>query len=344
MNTQFNIQKAVKAQVKARIALIGPSGSGKTYSALAIAHGLAGTGRVVVIDTERGSASMYANEFDFDTLQLPSFSPETYTAAIKHCVAAGYAVIVIDSLSHAWIGKDGALEMVDQASARERGNSFAGWRSVTPLHNEMVDTIISCGAHVIATMRSKSEWVVEKDERGKSVPRKIGLQPVQRDGMEYEFDLTADIDVDHRLAVAKTRLRFLDGKVISKPGRELGEQILADIMDGSAYVPAPATEIPEPQPAAAPDFDAPTPTARKPQPVTGMTMAEALDLDPGSITDRDTFTRAMIALGVSDPESMAAAKAAAGFSEDKLRDLGTVALQAIFATAQVNRQPQEAVA
>ena len=339
---QFNIQKAVKSQVKARIALIGPSGSGKTYTALSIAQGLAAGGKIVVIDTERGSASMYANEFDFDTLQLPSFSPETYTAAIKCCVSAGYQVIIIDSLSHAWMGKDGALEMVDQAAARERGNSFAGWRSVTPLHNEMVDTIISCGAHIIATMRSKSEWVVEKDERGKSVPRKIGLQPVQRDGMEYEFDLTADIDVDHRMAVAKTRLRFLDGKVIAKPGPEIGEQILADIMSGTP-VPVSAPSIPAPQPAAGPDFDAPTQAASRPQPVTSMTRAEALDLDPGTIGDRDTFNRAMIALGVADPDSMAAAKAAAGFGEDKLKDLDTVALQCIFATTQANMMT-EAVA
>ena len=341
MSTQFQIQKAVKANVKARLALIGPSGSGKTYTALSIAQGLAGGGRVVVIDTERGSASMYANEFDFDTLQLPSFSPETYTAAIKHCVAAGYQVIIIDSLSHAWMGKDGALELVDQAAARERGNSFAGWRSVTPLHNEMVDTIISCGAHIIATMRSKAEWVVEKDEKGKMVPRKIGLQPVQRDGMEYEFDLTADIDVDHRMAVAKTRLRFLDGKVLSKPGRELGEQILADIMSGVAAPQETVPAIPEPAPAATPDFDAPGGTS--PQRVDAMTRDQAMSLDPNGITDRTAFNVAMIALGIDNPDAMGAAKAAAGFGEDKLKDLDTVALQCIFATTQANMMT-EAVA
>ena len=96
-------------------------------------------------------------------------------------------MLIIDSLSHAWAGKDGALELVDKAAARERGNSFAAWRHVTPLHNAMVDAIIGARLHIIVTMRSKVEWVIEKDERGKAVPRKIGLQPVQREGLEYEF-------------------------------------------------------------------------------------------------------------------------------------------------------------
>ena len=112
---------------------------------------------------------------------------------------------------------------------------------------------------------------------------------------------------------------------------------------GTQQQTAPPRQQSAPQPAPAPDFTTPTPAASRPQPVTAMTLAEALALDPGTIGDRDTFNRAMIALGVADPESMAAAKAAAGFAEDKLKDLEPVALQAIFATTQANlAQPEEA--
>jgi len=143
-------------------------------------------------------------------------------------------VLIIDSLSHAWTGKDGALELVDKAAARERGNSFAAWRHVTPLHNAMVDAMIGARLHLIVTMRSKVEWVVEKDERGKSVPRKIGLQPVQRDGLEYEFDVVADMDLDNNFIVSKTRCPALRGKVINLPNEEPAKTLRAWLSERSA--------------------------------------------------------------------------------------------------------------
>lgn len=244
----FVFQKATKAQRKARIGIVGPSGSGKTYTALTIAAGLAGPGgRIALIDTENASASLYADRFEFDTLQLDTFSPKIYVQAIRAAEAAGYDVVIIDSLSHAWAGKDGALEQVDKAAARSGGNSFAAWRHVTPMHNELVDAIVRCKAHVIATMRAKTEYVVDRDEKtGKTVPRKVGLAPVQRDGMEYEFDIVADMDLENRFIVSKSRMESLSGEVITKPTAELGDQIRAWLTDGAPETPqqptAPQTE------------------------------------------------------------------------------------------------------
>ena len=239
----FQFQKATKQQRKARIALIGPSGSGKTYSALAIAQGMGSN--IAVIDTENHSSTLYADTFDFSVLSLESFAPETYVAAIKAAEEAGFDVLIIDSLSHAWIGKDGALAQVDKAAARSRsGNTFAAWREVTPKHNELVDTMIRCNCHLIVTMRAKTEYVIEQVERGgKTVtqPRKIGLAPIQRDGLEYEFDLVADMDLDNNLIVSKTRFPFLSSEVINKPGAELGKQIADWLMSGEA---PPAQEAP----------------------------------------------------------------------------------------------------
>ena len=185
--------KATKTQKRLRLSLYGVSGSGKTYSALAIAKGLGG--KVAVIDTERGSASAYANLFAFDTLEMqPPFSPSAYVAAIRAAESEGYEILIIDSLTHAWSGAGGALEMVDNAAKRSQsGNSYTAWRDVTPEHNKLIDAIIGSKCHVIATMRSKAEYVLEDDNRGKKVPKKKGMAPIQRDGMEYEFDVVAEM-------------------------------------------------------------------------------------------------------------------------------------------------------
>lgn len=224
---EFVIKKATRsADARGRVALIGPSGAGKTWKALAIASVLGrradGTpGRIIVIDTERGSASKYAQEpelrVDFDVIELDTFAPATYVGAIRACENAGADVVIIDSLSHAWMGKDGALEMVDKISAQSQSrNNFDAWRKVTPEHTKLVDALLRCKAHLVVTMRVKTEYVVEEDSRGKKVPRKIGLAPVQRDSLEYEFDVVGDVNQDHQIVVTKSRCSALADAVVSK--------------------------------------------------------------------------------------------------------------------------------
>lgn len=215
--------KATKEQAKARIALVGLSGSGKTWTGLLWARVLAGdTGRIAVIDTEAGSASKYADQYQFDTNVLENYSPRDYIAALHEAEKAGYDVLLIDSLSHAWMGKGGVLQIVDDATARSRSkNTFSeGWREATPEHNSLVDAMVRCKCHLIVTMRVKQDYVIE-EVNGKKIPRKVGLAPVQRDGLEYEFDLVADMDLEHTLVVGKTRCSALDGKVHRKPDETL---------------------------------------------------------------------------------------------------------------------------
>jgi energy-coupling factor transporter ATP-binding protein EcfA2 len=239
--TTTGFQKATKHSAKLRLALAGPAGSGKTYTALSVACALAEKygGRVAVVDTEHGSASKYADLFDFDALELESFHPQRYIEAIDAATEAGYGVLVIDSLSHAWMGKDGALELVDRAAKRSQtGNSFGAWRDVTPLHNALVEAMIGSDLHLIVTLRSKQDYVQEKDEKGRTSIRKVGMAPVQRDGLEYEFDVYGDLDQDNNLMVGKTRCPSLAGQVIVKPGKQLATT-LDKWLQGA---PAPARE------------------------------------------------------------------------------------------------------
>lgn len=259
MNFVFNQASEVRAGLRARVALVGPSGSGKTYTALQIAHGIqraeekrgAEAPKICVLDSENRSAARYSHLCDYAHCVIPDYSPKTYTAAIKAAEKAGFGIIIIDSLSHAWRG---ALDEVDKHAARSKGNSYAAWRHVTPMHNGLVDAMLQSRAHIVVTMRAKTEYVMEQDSRGKMVPRKIGLAPVQRDGVEYEFDLVADIEIDtHNFITSKSRFPGLDGLVMTAPGPELGERLLAELTTHGGPVTGGAetestVEDPEPSP------------------------------------------------------------------------------------------------
>lgn len=232
-----------------RLALDGPAGSGKTYTALRFAFTIAQRylTKVGVIDTEHRSASLYAGDspdgvpWRWEGANLEHFAPSTYTEAIKEAARRGYGVLVIDSLSHAWMGTGGALDQVDRASSsRTAGGKFGAWRDVTPQHNAMVDAILRYPGHVIATLRSKMEYVFNEDERGKKTVEKIGLKPIQREGVEYEFAIVGDLDAAHVMRVSKTRCSAIDGLVVSKPGPEFLSPVL-DWLEG-AEPPALASE------------------------------------------------------------------------------------------------------
>jgi len=228
----MQFKKAVRTKLKARMAIDGPTGAGKTYTGLIAATAFKGDGRIAVVDTERGSASLYADIFDFDVMELDYFDPLKYVEAILAAEKAGYEVLLIDSLSHAWEGEGGALDQVDQQAAKNRGNSYAAWRTVTPKHRKLVDTILQSDLHVIVTMRSKMEYAMETDSNGKTTIRKVGLAPVQRSGIEYEFQWVIDMDLDHTAFISKSRAEKLADLVKNKPDVEWFKQFYDWLVKG----------------------------------------------------------------------------------------------------------------
>jgi ABC-type dipeptide/oligopeptide/nickel transport system ATPase component len=233
-------QKASKSQAKARIGLIGPAGSGKTYTALRIASALGA--KIAVIDTEHGSASKYADEFAFDTLQLTSFHPQRYVEAIEEAGQAGYDVLIIDSASHEWNGQDGCLELAEQAAARYKGNKWAGWRDVTPLHNRFVEALLAAPLHLIVTYRSKMEYIQSEAGNGKTEIKKVGMAAIAREGAEYELDIVGEFDLQHRMVITKTRCKALTDQVIDRPGDEFAGVVQRWLTDGDTPPVTPITE------------------------------------------------------------------------------------------------------
>lgn len=208
-DSKMLIRKAERKKAKLRMALCGVSGSGKTRGAIKIAEGLGG--KTVFIDTENGSADLYCDLGNFDVLELHApFSTDRYIEAIVECEKSGYDNIIIDSLSHAWAGTGGILDM--HSKSRNK-NSYMAWGEVTPKHNSLIDAILRSKCHVIACMRSKAQHEVVKDSNNRAVPVKIGLAPVQRDGMDYEFTSVLDIDRDtHFYTASKDRTNIFEGK------------------------------------------------------------------------------------------------------------------------------------
>lgn len=242
----MGFQQATRKKLKARIAFCGPPKAGKSFTSLRMAVPLSkadgGKGRIAVIDTEHRSASKYVGlapdgePFAFDVSELQNFSPDSFTAEILAAGKAGYDVLIIDSLSHAWMGEGGALSLVDRL-AGNKSKFTDGWRDVTPMHNRMIDAIIRSPCHVIVTMRSKMEYVLEMNDKGKQVPVKIGMGPVQRQGMEYEFDIVGDLDQNHVLKIGETRCAAIDGMVTIKPGADFMVPVIEWLTDG--------TDVPE---------------------------------------------------------------------------------------------------
>ncbi|MDH3944854.1 MAG: ATP-binding protein [Anaerolineae bacterium] len=231
----MEFKKATKEQAKLRLALFGPSGSGKTFTGLRLAGGLGG--KVAVIDTERGSASKYADRFEFDVLDLPKTDIDTYCQAISLAGRAGYDVLIIDSLTHAW---HELLSEVDKlATSKYRGNTWSAWSEGTPKQRRLVNALLSFPGHIVATMRTKTEWTVQDAGNGKTRPVRVGLAPEQGKGIEYEFDLLMELSPEHIANVIKDRTGKFQDRIIDKPGEELGKELADWLKEGAAPAPRP---------------------------------------------------------------------------------------------------------
>ncbi|AFJ47299.1 ATP-binding protein [Shimwellia blattae] len=226
----MKFEKAMRKKAKLRLALTGPSGAGKTYSALIICKSMGG--RTAVIDTEKGSASLYSTEFDFDVLELdPPFSPERFIEAITAAENAGYDNLVIDSISHEWSGVGGCLDDLDTvAKTKFKGNTHATWSSLTPRHRKFLDAILRVNCHVVATMRSKTETA--QLEGSKKVV-KLGMKSEQRDGVEYEFTTVLDINHEtHTASASKDRTGLFSNSDYTVIDERVGARLVEWLNDG----------------------------------------------------------------------------------------------------------------
>jgi hypothetical protein len=256
------LQRATRKQAKLRLAMCGPAGSGKSYTALLVAKGLISALapealsatiadsdiKVGVIDSERRSSELYAHLLPFVPVHLsPPYSVEKYAKALDELEAHGCLVGIIDQISHAWAGPGGVLEYVDALKSSAR-NGLSPWQKATPKQHEFIDRILRSPMHIIVTMRSKTEWVIEEqiNQRGekKQVPRKVGMAPVQREGVEFEF--TTMLDMDSGEAAPTKDRTGLFGEIGTRQRLDetTGVRLAAWLNEGDEYVPPPPKDLP----------------------------------------------------------------------------------------------------
>ena len=229
-----NFELVTRKKSKARIALTGPSGAGKTLSALYLAYGLTGDwSKIALIDTEHERGRFYAEREDFNIGQFlyaplyPPYSPERYIEFVNDAAKAvgNDGVVIVDSFSHAWDNEGGVLEIKSGIAQQKGKNDYTAWDEAGKIQNNLVNTILSAPCHTVVTMRTKMAYTMEVNDRGKTVPVKIGLAPVQRENTEYEFDLVLQINREH-IACASKDTTFLDkwsGVITPELGAQLGK-------------------------------------------------------------------------------------------------------------------------
>jgi hypothetical protein len=219
-----NLRRATRQKAKIRLGLSAVSGGGKTFSAILIAKGLSGgdLSKVAIIDTENGSADLYAHLGDYSVLPLTApYTPEKYITAIKECENAGMEVIIVDSITHEWDGKGGILEISNSMT----GNSYTNWAKITPRHQAFLDAILQSPCHMITTVRRKTDYELV-DVNGKKVPQKVGLKEVTREGFEYELTCNLELDTKHSATVSKDRTGIFDANIPFMPSEDTGRMIL----------------------------------------------------------------------------------------------------------------------
>lgn len=236
----FQVRKAERKKAKLKLGISGPSGSGKTFSALHLAHGIAGDwSKVTLIDTENGSGELYAHLGEYNVIPFePPYSPQRYIEAIQAAVKGGAEVIVIDSISHEWDGKGGCLDIQTRM-----GGQYQHWAKVTPMHNSFVEAILQSPAHVIVTTRKKQDYEMSKGADGKNKVQKVGLKEIQRDGFEYELTINFDVEINHFATTSKDRTGLFMPRGPFQITTETGRELLAWANSGATPV-----ESPKPRP------------------------------------------------------------------------------------------------
>lgn len=257
---EFAPRKAVKSQVKLKIGISGPSNAGKTEGALALATAFGSIAdptrkpRIIVIDTENRSSELYADRYDFDVISLRApYTPERYKKAMYQAIVGNYDWLIADTISHEWEGDGGILRRKEKLdAANPQANSFGHWAKLMPEHESFVEFLKQIPVHAIYTMRSKQAYVLEDNGKGKQKPRKLGMAPIQRDGVEYEFTLVFDLEhPSHNATISKNRTTlFTDGDPINLKDPIVAQDIRGWLESGATVTDQPEFKLEDPTPAA----------------------------------------------------------------------------------------------
>ena len=209
MSMKFEIRQATRTGVVPLIGLYSESGCGKTYGALLLSRGIAGPdGQIVMIDTETGRGSLYADVIPggYQVLDLePPFSPQRYREAITAAVATKPAALIIDSMSHEWEGAGGVLDMAGENEEKSGKPGLHCWKVPKLEHGRLMLDLLRCPVPVVVCVRAKHKSKQQKNPKtGKTeIVKDDYTSPIQ--SAEFIFEMTAHAELlqDHTVRVTK---------------------------------------------------------------------------------------------------------------------------------------------
>jgi len=269
----MKFKKAKRSARKLRLAIAAPSGGGKTYSALRIAKGIIEVegGKIAFIDTENNSASLYDHITDFDVVNIEApYTIPDFNEAINAAKDGGYNVLIIDSSSHAWQQIQQVVDNITNSSTSK--NSYVAWRKGTTITDKWLQNVLLYPGHVIFCMRSKMDYQMVEKGDGKKAVEKMGLAPIMRNGIEYEFDMMLDGNIDHYFTVTKSRFHKFSDLILNKPDEKFGKELIAwlnaaPVTETQDHVPTAKEIIPDPKPKSAKKFTPNPPIEKVQKPV-----------------------------------------------------------------------------
>lgn len=272
---KFEVPSADALYLRAMVS--GPSGAGKTTSSLRIAGGIARKlGKsskeelekaIGVIDTENGRSGLeYGRDYGggplyFSQLKVPNHKPDTFLQALRVAYREAFDVLLVDSLTHEW---EGIRALVDDISAKDkRKQGLPAWGVATPKHDEIMGALQKMPSHVIGCFRSKTMHAAQQQEvngKTKTVIERLGMQPMARDGTEFEFDLHLELSPEGYVSHGKRPRGIftpLAERTWESATETLGVDLIACLTGGEASAvvevgsPEGESTNPKPEPSAA---------------------------------------------------------------------------------------------
>lgn len=234
MSDNLSIRPATRQGIKPLIGFYSESGCGKTYSSLLLARGLAGlSGKIVMIDTESGRGSLYADVIPggYDVLELRQpFSPQRYIQAIQEVERSGAAIAVVDSVSHEWEGMGGVLDMASENESRSGKAGLHNWKQPKMEHAKFMLHLLQSPLPLVVCLRAKFKTRQIKEPGKKTeIVKDDFTTPIQAD--DFIFEMTAHAEILHNHSIRLTKCSHpalrdcfpTDGPITSKHGELIAQ-------------------------------------------------------------------------------------------------------------------------
>lgn len=235
MERTFSFESMEKTQSKVSVGIYGPSGGGKTTAAFKIAMGIRDElypnqklkDIAIFIDTENKAANKsfgrtVGGELLEDMTIIDFKAPYDIVdlkRCIEFCISKGFKIIIIDTYTKFWSGDAGVLDRVAEidASNATAKKAYGAWSEKEIIQKKsMIKDVADSRVHMIYCYRAKTEYLISKNDRGRTVIEAVGVKEDTQADVRYEHDVMLSISKDNwECTVVKDRIGYLELRLTS---------------------------------------------------------------------------------------------------------------------------------